>query len=88
MNKKKLVPNKTKISFYIPDELLERINNLAKMGGITRTKLIVNMLEETTKTLEFTGKIGVLQVSLLLRDLSENMWSWARKIKEKKISLQ
>lgn len=78
---------KAKISLWVDSEVLERIDDLAKMGGITRTKLMNNMLDETSKTLRACGKVGILQVSLLIRDMGENLSDWAVRLRGKKIDI-
>lgn len=75
---------KEQISLRIPKEVLERIDEIAELADIDRSKLIINILDEATKTLMTTKKIGVLQLSFLLRDLGEWMDKWATNIKEKK----
>lgn len=72
------------ISIRVPDELLERIDKIAELADMDRSRLITNILDESTKTLMATKKVGVLQFSLLLRSLSEMMKEWAKKMKGQK----
>ena len=76
---------KQKISLNIPEEILLRVDELAKAADMDRTRLIVNILDESTKTLMACKKVGVYQFSLLMRDLGEKMEEWANKIRKKKV---
>jgi len=76
---------KQKISLYIPVDVLKRIDELAEKADLDRTKLMVTILDECTKTLKATEKVGLLQFSILLRDLGEKMSEWAKKVKAKKV---
>lgn len=76
---------KQKISFYVPTEILERLDKLAKMADIDRTKLIVNILDQCSNTLVATEKVGIYQFSVLLRNFGEQMKGWAEKVKKKKV---
>jgi hypothetical protein len=77
--------NTQKISLNIPVEILDRINGLAEKAEIDRTRLMVNMLDECSKTLAATSKVGIYQFSILMRDFGEKMSEWAKKIKAKKV---
>jgi hypothetical protein len=79
--------NETKISFNCPNDVLERIEKLAKKADMDRTRLIVNMIDETSKSMELSGKVGLLQFSMLIRNMGEYMEKWATKMKDKKIDL-
>jgi hypothetical protein len=77
--------NTQKISLNVPVEILERINQLAEKAEMDRTRLMVNMLDECSKTLMATNKVGIYQFSIIMRDFGEKMSSWAKKIKAKKV---
>ncbi len=80
------MPEKTtKISLNVPDKILEKLDKLAEKAEIDRTKLIVNILNETSETLEMCGKVGIYQFAILLRNLSEKMQEWAQTVKEKRV---
>ncbi len=76
---------KTKISLNVPNDVHERIVKLADLADIDKTKLMVNILDETTKTLLSCKKVGILQFTILMRDLGEKMKEWAENVKKKKI---
>lgn len=78
---------KQKISFYVPVDVLERVDRIAEKADLDRTKLIVNLLDEGTKTLEACGKVGILQFTLLIRDMSDKLAKWADRINKKEVKL-
>lgn len=89
MSAKKEQVSATKISFNVPDDVLARIDLLAEKAQVDRTRLIINLLDESSKTLEFTGKVGVLQVGLLIRDMNDYIKeTWGKKVKSKKIDIR
>lgn len=69
----------------IPKDVLDRIDGLAQKAEIDRTRLMVNMIDEFSKTLVACQKVGVLQFALLMRNISEQMGDWAKKVKSKKV---
>jgi len=75
---------KDQISLRIPNEILVRLDEIAKLADIDRSKLIVNILDEGSKTLLASKKVGILQLSLLLRDMGEWMDKWASGMSKKK----
>ena len=74
-----------KISLNIPVDIINRIDLLAEKAEMDRTRLMVNMLDECSKTLIATNKVGIYQFSILMRDLGEKMSTWAKRIKDKKV---
>ncbi|SHI13066.1 ribbon-helix-helix protein, CopG family [Desulfofustis glycolicus] len=79
-----MAPETKKVSFDCSVELLERLDKLAQKGDIPRSKMIANVVEIAVDTLEDCQKIGLLQVSLLMRNMGEYLKSWSKKMKEKK----
>jgi len=75
----------TRISFILPNEVLERLDQIAKKADMDRTKLMVNILDECSKSLLASEKIGLLQFTILMRNLAEKMEEWAKTVKKKKI---
>lgn len=79
-----MTSNTKKVSFDCSIDVLERLDRLAKKGDMPRSKLISNMVEVGVDTLESSEKVGLLQISLLIRNLQESMHDWAEKMKERK----
>ena len=74
---------KEQISLRIEKEVLDRLDEIAKLADIDRSKLITNILDEGSKTLMQTKKVGLLQFSILMRDMEEKMSEWAKNIRNK-----
>ncbi len=73
------------ITFRCPKEVSERLDKLAQKADMPRSRLILNIVDEISKTLELTGKVGILQFGLLIRDLMETHKKWIKKVKAKKV---
>ena len=67
------------ITFRCSKEIADRLDKLAEKADMPRSRLVLNIVDEISKTLEFTGKVGILQFGLLLRDLMETHKKWAKK---------
>lgn len=67
--------------FWLKPSLVGRIDGLAKRADLSQGRMIENMLEVMTETLESSEKVGVFQLSLLLRDLREGMKGWVDSVK-------
>ena len=72
------------ISLRVPEEVLERLDQISKLADMERSRLMVNILDEVSKSLLETKKVGLLQFSILLRDLVEWLNGWAVSVKQKK----
>jgi metal-responsive CopG/Arc/MetJ family transcriptional regulator len=79
--------DKQKISLNIPVDILNRVDRLAEMADIDRSKLIVNIIDETSKTLDSCGKVGVYQLAVIMRNLGDKMNEWAKSVKKKKVDI-
>lgn len=73
-----------KVSFDCPVDVLERLDRLAKKGDRPRSKLIANLVEAGVETIEDCEKVGLLQLTLIIRDMKNSMSDWAKKMRERK----
>ena len=73
------------ITFRCPKEVAERLNRLAEKADIPRSKLISNIVDEVSKDLETCGKVGILQFTLIIRDMNQSLKKWAEKVRSKKV---
>jgi hypothetical protein len=73
-----------KISIDVPIETLKKLDTLAEMADIPRQKLITNILAVDADTLMDCKKVGILHLTLLLRDMAVSMQKWSKKIREQK----
>lgn len=72
-----------KVSFDCPVDVLERLDKLAEITDLPRQKLISNLVEAGVEACEDCQKVGLLQFSLLMRDMKKHMKEWAGKISKK-----
>jgi hypothetical protein len=59
------------LSVWVDEDVLNDLDLLAKKAGITRSKIVCNILEVATSELKALDKVGILRVTLFLRDLEE-----------------
>jgi predicted DNA-binding protein len=72
-----------KITFHCPEDVAERLDRLAEKADLPRSKLVLNMIEVMLSYAEMTNKVGILQMSLLLRDAGEKLIEVATKWRDK-----
>jgi hypothetical protein len=75
---------KEQISLRIPVDVLQRLDEISKLADMDRSRLMVNILDEVSKSMLKTKKVGFLQFSILLRDMGEWLDKWVTSIKKKK----
>jgi|MTBAKMStandDraft_1061839.scaffolds.fasta_scaffold11720_3 predicted DNA-binding protein len=80
--------NKIPLSIKIEPALLERIDKLAGKADLTRSKFITNIIEASVDALEDCQKVGIFQITLLLRDFEESMKAWSGKWRDKKVDIK
>jgi hypothetical protein len=73
-----------KITFDCPEDLAERINKLAEIGSIPKSKLILNLVEVGVDFLEDTQKVGILHLALLLRTAGDKLKELSKQWKDRK----
>ena len=65
--------NKKQISLFLTDEELEKLNKYSKEIGISRQKLLENLLGIGLDELEAMKKYGLLAVGVGIRDLVDKL---------------
>jgi hypothetical protein len=73
-----------KITFDCPEDLAERLDRLAEIGSIPRSKLVFNLVEIGVDFLDGTQKVGVLHLAILLRDAGVNLKELSKQWKDRK----
>lgn len=73
-----------KVSLNIPVDVLERIDKLAATAEMDRTRLMVNMLDVFSKPLVATKWVGLLQLTVLIRDAGDKLKEWREEVDKKK----
>lgn len=65
-------------------ETINVLDKLAQKTDISRNKLVNNLLKMTSKELLLSGKVGILQFGLLIRDMRDALILWATRVKKNK----
>ena len=73
-----------KITFHCPEDIARRLDKLAEISGTPRSRLVLNMVESSVEFLEATKKVGILSLSILLRDAGEKLKEVSKKWRDKK----
>jgi predicted transcriptional regulator len=71
-----------KVTFHCSKELADRLDKIAEKGDIPRSKLVCNMVEILVSYCEFTNKVGIFQLGVLLRDAGRMLDKTAKKWRE------
>jgi len=61
------------VTIWINKGLVERIEKLAQKGGLTRSKLISNMIEVTVEELETMNKLGLWATLRVFEDIRQRL---------------
>ena len=57
------------VSMWIDKSLLARVDKLAVIGGLSRSRLLQNVIGVSVDELELMKSVGALATALVLRDL-------------------
>jgi len=71
-----------RINVYLDEEVLTRVDRLSVKAGISRSRLIANIVTEGLRGLEKAELVGILDFALLMRDFGEGVKAWARQVHE------
>jgi len=63
---------------YIEKDLNEGLQRMANKAGISKNKLMINILKMNLASLECQQKIGVLDIALILRDMGDYLKRWPK----------
>jgi high-affinity K+ transport system ATPase subunit B len=72
-----------KITFDCPEDLAERIERISELGGVPRSRLVLNLVEVGVDFLEDTRKVGILHLAILMRDAGVKLKELSKKWKDK-----
>ncbi|BCA79761.1 hypothetical protein [Desulfuromonas sp. AOP6] len=61
------------IAIRLPSEILERAQLLADKSGISRHKLLSNLVIEGIETLEELDRLGIFRAALISRSFTETL---------------
>ena len=64
------------ITMWAERSLVNRLDVLAEKAGLSRSKLLQNLLKVSVDEMESMDKLGVLATAVVLRDFAVNLRSW------------
>ncbi len=77
----KVTPESRRITVWLSEDLIARADRLAQRGDLDRGKLLRNIIEVGIDSLEQSEKVGLLQFSLLMRDMRDALNRWVEELK-------
>lgn len=82
MPRRREMDDGVKVSIMLDRRMLEAVDRLAVKADMERGRLIRNILDMNIKALERSEKVGLFQMTVLLRDLGEDLKVWANGVHE------
>lgn len=70
------------VSIWMDQNLLADVDRLAEKAGLTRSKMISNMVEVATNSLTKADSVGIVSIAILLRDFEEGIRCWIQGMRE------
>jgi hypothetical protein len=71
-----------RVTMYLDQELVSGVDKLAEKGGMSRSKLVGDVLRESLTALEKADMVGILDFGFLMRDFGEELRCWVRSIRD------
>jgi len=71
-----------RVNVYFDESVIVSVDWLAEKAGISRSRLVSNLVAEGVKGLERAELVGILDFALLMRDFGEGVKAWARGVRD------
>ncbi len=81
MKEKETIQDGKRVTVWLSDSVISRVDRLADKAEMDRGRLLRQMIEVTTETLEESEKVGLLQFGLIMRDMKEALHRWVQTFK-------
>lgn len=78
----KITENGRRVSLWLSNETIEKIDRLAKKADIERGRLLRNLIDVNIRSLERSEKIGIFHLALVMRSMQENLNAWVDSMSE------
>ena len=62
---------KVAVSFWIEKDVADKLEYLAEKGGLTKSKLLSNIVEAAVHDIMLVDKVGIVRLVCFLQDLRE-----------------
>jgi predicted DNA-binding protein len=76
---------KVAVSFWIEKDIADRLEYLAEKGGLTKSKLLSNIVEVVVHDLMIVDKFGIVRLGRFYHEMREGIKNKTTKYKDKKI---
>jgi predicted DNA-binding protein len=76
---------KVAVSFWIEKDIADKLDYLAEQGGITKSKLLSNIVEVVVHDMMIVDKLGIIKLGRFYYELREGIKNKTTKYKDKKI---
>jgi len=77
--------NQKPLTCWADKEFVVRIDKLSEKAGLTRSKLVQNLLEVAVDEMELMQSLGILSTAIVFRDLKETIKKWSEKESKKMV---
>ncbi len=84
----KHLENKKPVTCWVDRDFVARIDKLSEKAGLTRSKLVENLLEVAVDEMELMRSLGILSTAIVFRDLKEIIKKWSEKESKKLVKAQ
>lgn len=71
-----------RVNIYFDESVIVSVDRLAEKAGISRSRLVSNLVVEGVRGLERAELVGILDFALLMRDFGEGVKAWARGVRD------
>lgn len=76
---------KIAVSFWVEKDIADKLDYLAEKGGITKSKLLSNIVEVVVHDMMIVDKLGIIKLGRFYYELREGIKNKTTKYKDKKI---
>jgi metal-responsive CopG/Arc/MetJ family transcriptional regulator len=77
--------DKMAISLWVDKEVVEKLDYIAEKGGLTRSKLIANLLECAVHDLMILDKTGFIRLAVFYHDMRDAIKNMKTNFSEKQV---
>lgn len=82
MGRPKLPEARENYTVRVKPSTVAEIDRLALKAGMERARLMRNIIEMQVEFLSKSDKVGIYTLSVLMRDMEEQLRSWVRMLKD------
>ena len=76
------------IAAKVSPELAEKLKYLAQKADMTQSRLVSNILDTVVPDLVLCDKIGVFQLSYILRDMGKSLKGWVKYMQDEGMKIR